>query len=102
MARNPITARERRGLLAVAVVSLLVTGAGIMVRNCRKLPEPANHTVVVTDEVIDSASLKKGESAPRVKHPRDSAGERNRRRKRSDKKNGRPAAPVSRDFLDGL
>lgn len=36
MASHPFTASERRGILIIAIISLLITGAGILVSRCHR------------------------------------------------------------------
>lgn len=56
MAKNPITASERRGIIAVAALALLICGAGLWLARCGR-PE----TTVTPEEVevlLDGSSAR--------------------------------------------
>ena len=95
MGRNPVTARERRGLLTVAAVSLLVVGCGYAMRTCRNASVPmAPPLEVMTD---DGAVRVRRDSAD----VRKSGSRKKRKSTRSDgsKKKSAPDLPP-RNFLD--
>lgn len=88
MAKNPLTSSERRGIVAVAALALLITGGGICLSRCG-MPEPMV-TPADVEILLDGTSLKnEGKDSPAGKGKRDSA-KRKRRQKNdslSDKKN---------------
>ena len=104
MGRNPVTARERRGLLTVAAVSLLVVGCGYAMRTCRNASVPMAPPLEV---MTDDGRFVTADSAAAVRVRRDSAdvrksGSRKKRKStRSDgsKKKSAPDLPP-RNFLD--
>ncbi len=58
MAKNPITASERRGIIAVAALALLITGAGLWLSRCGR-----QETTVTPEEVqilLDGSSSGNG------------------------------------------
>lgn len=92
MAKNPLTSSERRGIIAVAALALLITGGGICLSRCG-MPEPMV-TPADVEILLDGTSLKNEgvdsvKDSPAGKGKRDSA-KRKRRQKNdslSDKKN---------------
>lgn len=60
MIKNPLTSSERRGIIAVAALALLITGAGLWLSRCGR-PE----TTVTPEEVevlLDGSSSREGYS----------------------------------------
>lgn len=96
MAKNPLTSSERRGIIAVAALALLITGGGICLSRCG-MPEPMV-TPADVEILLDGTSLKNEgvdsvKDSPAGKGKRDSA-KRKRRQKNdslSDKKNQKGA-----------
>ncbi len=115
MARNPVTAKERRGLIAVAVVSLLVVGGGYALRSCRSVSSsyvPAGAVVGRDGRLIpaDSAGMRtSGESgrsdvsgdSDSTRHGKKSR-DRSGRQKPGKKKSGSSGKtpPPARDYLE--
>lgn len=78
--KNALTASERRGILVVAALALLITGAGWVVSVCqRNLPEedmPEVEVLVRGDSVTDDGGSKKmsGKTRKKKKEKSDSLG----------------------------
>lgn len=103
MARNPVTARERRGILAVAAVSLLVVGCGYAMRTCRNASVPVApplETLVPDGSVIpaDSAYARVNDSMRKARKTRRDTTRR-RAKKRKSKNTAKPK-PSPRDYLE--
>ena len=75
MMKNPVTASERRGIIVVAVLALLITGGGWLVSTCRRQsPETVPPEVAVLvrgDSVGDGVGESSGK---RKKNRKDSTG----------------------------
>ncbi|MDE5712177.1 MAG: hypothetical protein K2I16_00910 [Muribaculaceae bacterium] len=88
MAKNPLTSSERRGIVAVAALALLITGGGICLSRCG-MPEPMV-TPADVEILLDGTSLKNEvKDSPAGKGKRDSAKHKRRQKNDSlsDKKN---------------
>lgn len=94
--------QERRGVIILTVVTLLITGCGLTMRYCvpHARPMPGQVVVYKTDTITDTVCRER----KRTTHAGDSAGSKN---KSKNRKNGRkpsrerktPAAAPVRDFL---
>ena len=66
--KNPMTSSERRGILVVAAIALLITGAGLLVPECgRNKCEVSPEEV----EVIVRGDSAGGESSGKMKEKRE-------------------------------
>lgn len=56
--KNPLTASERRGIIVVAAISLLITGAGMVVSRCdRPDPEELERNAPRVEVLLSADSL---------------------------------------------
>ena len=57
--KNPLTSKERRGLVAVAAAALLCIGSGFIFRNCSSRNQEVHVVVVDNDSIASSAASKR-------------------------------------------
>ena len=96
--KNVLTASERRGILVVAALSLVITGAGWIVSMCqRSVPQEAMPEVEV---------LLRGDSVSESRSDGDSVKKKRRRRSRKDsvgnKRNPQPMQYRKRSPIDEI
>lgn len=90
MAKNPMTSRERRGIAALAVVTLLITLAGFLHRSCVTATLPPPSTLPQTTVASDTAS---------TSQPKDTHRNKKVRKNRKRKSNVKNATSQPRDIL---
>lgn len=92
--------QERRGVLVLTVVTLVITGCGLTMRYCVPHARPMPEQVVVfkTDTVTDTVYRQR----KRARHGKDSVNNK-KRKKKDGRKPGRekkiPATVPVRDYL---
>lgn len=85
--KNPLTSKERRGLVAVAAAALLCIASGFIFRNCSSRNDSEMQSIVVIDKDSGSAADASSDSVS-VKRRKGktksepSNGKRSRREKR--------------------
>lgn len=91
MNRNSYTSTERRGIIAIAIISLLIVGAGLGVSFCtdRRAMEEMNSIVEEHTEYIDSTAQEK--NSPGNKKEKGKSGNKKTKGKSSSRdSNQRP------------
>lgn len=87
--KNPLTSKERRGLMAVAAAALLCIASGFAFRNCSSRKPASGATVTIVDEEsvtgvrLDSAS-------------KDSISRKDRKNNKSESGNGKRSRRLKR------
>ena len=88
MARHPYSASERRGIMAVVAISLLVVGSGFLVKHCQGgEPDPEAGRVEVLyrpDSIRAAEDNSDTVKRSRKRARRDSAGRKNGKRARRE------------------
>lgn len=92
--------QERRGVLALTVVTLIITGCGFTMRYCVPHAKPMSEQVVVfkTDTVTDTVYRQRRHA----RHGKDTENSKKRKKKdgrKSDRGRKTPAAAPVRDYL---
>lgn len=85
--KNPLTSKERRGLLAVAAAALLCIGSGFIFRNCGgRNAASANQVVIVDSDSVAVNCDSRNDSilckSKKKSRSESSNGKRSRREKR--------------------
>ena len=95
MARNPVTSAERRGVIALVAVTLLVTIAGFIHRSCvnSTLPPPSSPVPAIAP--ADTASA----SQPKDSHRRKRKKGGSKKRRGRSKTTSPNVIPQCRDIL---
>ena len=85
--KNPLTSKERRGLVAVAAAALLCIGSGFIFRNCggRNAGSVSRVTVVNNDSVADASESRRDSISGKSKD-KDPKKKRGRKKKASSRK----------------
>ena len=97
--KNPLTSKERRGLVAVAAAALLCIGSGFIFRNCggRNAGSVSRVTVVDNDSVADAAGSRRDSISGKSK---EKASKRKRGKKKKASSAKREKAYPVRSPLD--
>lgn len=93
--KNPLTSKERRGLVAVAAAALLCVSSGFIVRNCTSFASmntPDSHETPITDKAIEnkSESLAADTIVSKSKRKKSSGGRKTRKSKRKSAEKNYP------------
>ncbi len=104
--KNTYTAKERRGILGVAIVALIVTGAGFFLRFCGNrsaepsaIEQPIKDSLERTDD--GGIILHRGDNATKnIKSSESKKKEKDKKKKRSGRrKSSGSNKPIIRDPL---
>ncbi|MDE5997553.1 MAG: hypothetical protein K2G77_04995 [Muribaculaceae bacterium] len=94
---NPLTSKERRGLVAVAAAALLCISSGFIVRNCTSFASmhtPDSHENSITDKTIENVSSGKATAADTIasksKRKKSSGSRKTRKSKRKSAEKNYP------------
>lgn len=87
MSRNSYTASERRGILAIALISLLLIGGGIIVTLIKGDKDKDMEYPIVTQhsEVIDSVAVKNSKKDKKSKEKKENKGRKSKSGNKSTK-----------------
>lgn len=96
MAKQSITASERRGILVVAALALIITGSGFFLNRCKGddiPPPPPEISIVSPADSLGTDSLKSGAKGSNARgdkkrggfHRNDSINRKDKRSRRSSK-----------------
>lgn len=100
--RNPLTSSERRGIIAVALVALLITGSGMWVSRCNRPaspPEPAEVEVLIPADSVE-AGHERTDSTENLPGKRGRREERRKKASSAKSKNKTPKTYRRRSPLD--
>ena len=81
MSRKPLGASERIGIIVVAVIALIVTGAGIFMARCNRAEETVTEEDVAVIAHPDSVEEAAAKSSKSKREKTDSAGYKKVRQK---------------------
>lgn len=90
MPRHPLTASERRGILIVAILSLLISGAGIGVSYCGRQGSgnsPSSPEILYEPGIDSGANRNEGGESETRKTTGQKEGEKKEARNKGERKN---------------
>ena len=97
--KNPLTAAERRGIIVVAVIALLITGAGMLVKRCdRPDPEELKMNAPQVEVLLSADSLNASDTIGRKKRK----GRKKKKSARTGKMRADTVSYHKRDPLDEI
>ncbi|MCH5235399.1 MAG: hypothetical protein J1E16_08880 [Muribaculaceae bacterium] len=87
MSHSNYTASERRGLLVIALVALLIVGSGVVLALCGRPRERVEEIPVVVEhpEIVDTANLNSVKEKKSKKKRKDSSTDKKSRSKKESK-----------------
>lgn len=102
MARHPLTSRERRGVIILAVVAFLIIGMGVASRQCATSAvrlTPETETVSVPDSVGGEEGKEKKSGSKKKKDRKEGRRKKSGRKSRRQRGNASRQLPPPRDYL---